>query len=655
MKTKLLFIVTAIALTFASCVKEPNSSEQIERENLIIKVDAKPEVFGNTDTKTYIDNTNTIIWGTGEYMKLAVTAGEKTTFATSMENTADIWNGDKEAYFEFSIALQEAEPYLYQGIYPASAAVSTNNNDPTKYKVDLAATQNATANSYDPSAYIMVAKPETFTEVKTEWTASFRRAAALNKVTLTDLADDITSVEFTAPESAVLAGRRYFNLSTGESGEVYYNESNSVTVKFANAQKGTIVAWFTSWDTELAEGDVFRIVAKSATKSYTRTLSINSKGLKFKEGNLNTLSVNMSSAEVETLDSFVDGDYLILAKNKDKYYALRNAAEGNRRAYVDYTGSLESYVGDADFIWSIVANGSYYTIANDGKYLGTTTVKYAEVKAASDSYTEDAYLLAIDKQEDNTYKISVAKNPSWVLAKNNDAKYGFGFYQASGYSSIVFVPASVDTRETVATPTFSPVAGAVDANTIVTISSATDGATIYYTVDGSDPTTESTSGNTVNIDKAKTIKAIAVKEGYKNSEIAEASYTIKTPQGKIRYTYTITPSDFSSNGYGKDIKAVTATSDDGLKTMEINHADNNAGLTSGKIQFKKSVGYLYNTTDLGTVISVVLNGASPTDSYTLYTGTSENPSTTNKGGYFCIKETAGNTLTCTSITVTFKK
>lgn len=80
----------------------------------------------------------------------------------------------------------------------------------------------------------------------------------------------------------------------------------------------------------------------------------------------------------------------------------------------------------------------------------------------------------------------------------------------------------------VATPTFSPAAGEVDKDSEITITCATDGATIYYTTDGTTPTASSTAYNPASkptIDDNKTIKAIAVKTNYLNSDVSSATYT----------------------------------------------------------------------------------------------------------------------------------
>ena len=86
----------------------------------------------------------------------------------------------------------------------------------------------------------------------------------------------------------------------------------------------------------------------------------------------------------------------------------------------------------------------------------------------------------------------------------------------------------VSGKQTVATPAFSVASGAVDSGTEVTITCATDGAEIYYTTDGSEPTESSTEYTAaISITEAVTLKAIAVKDGMNDSAVSSASYTIK--------------------------------------------------------------------------------------------------------------------------------
>ena len=84
--------------------------------------------------------------------------------------------------------------------------------------------------------------------------------------------------------------------------------------------------------------------------------------------------------------------------------------------------------------------------------------------------------------------------------------------------------------EQVATPTFTPAAGEYTAAQSVEIACATDGASIYYTTDGTDPTAASEAYTAaIAVGESMTIKAIAVKEGMTDSEIASAEYTINIP------------------------------------------------------------------------------------------------------------------------------
>jgi uncharacterized repeat protein (TIGR03803 family) len=80
-----------------------------------------------------------------------------------------------------------------------------------------------------------------------------------------------------------------------------------------------------------------------------------------------------------------------------------------------------------------------------------------------------------------------------------------------------------------AMPSFSPPGGTYNSTQMVTISDATSGATIYYTNDGSYPTTNSavyTKPITITVNSPEVINAIAVANGYFDSNAATASYLI---------------------------------------------------------------------------------------------------------------------------------
>ncbi|UOZ08268.1 chitobiase/beta-hexosaminidase C-terminal domain-containing protein [Amycolatopsis sp. WQ 127309] len=85
---------------------------------------------------------------------------------------------------------------------------------------------------------------------------------------------------------------------------------------------------------------------------------------------------------------------------------------------------------------------------------------------------------------------------------------------------------------TVAAPTFSPPGGTYSAAQTVTISSATSGATIRYTVDGSTPTASSPQYTApISVPGSRTVNAIALKSGSTTSAVSSATYTIGTQAG----------------------------------------------------------------------------------------------------------------------------
>ena len=88
--------------------------------------------------------------------------------------------------------------------------------------------------------------------------------------------------------------------------------------------------------------------------------------------------------------------------------------------------------------------------------------------------------------------------------------------------------------EKAATPVFSPSAGNFDSNQNITISTTTAGAVIYYTTDNTTPSTSSNKYSTAisvaGDGTSITIKAIAVKSGMDNSNVASGTFTIDYDQ-----------------------------------------------------------------------------------------------------------------------------
>lgn len=108
-----------------------------------------------------------------------------------------------------------------------------------------------------------------------------------------------------------------------------------------------------------------------------------------------------------------------------------------------------------------------------------------------------------------------------------------------------------------ATPTFTPSGSTYTSTQQVAIADATTGANIYYTVDGSVPTTASTLyTGPITVSQSQTINAIATASGYANSGVASASYIINqpvalpvfsVPSGNYTSTQTVTISDATPN------------------------------------------------------------------------------------------------------------
>lgn len=96
--------------------------------------------------------------------------------------------------------------------------------------------------------------------------------------------------------------------------------------------------------------------------------------------------------------------------------------------------------------------------------------------------------------------------------------------------TIATIIAKLNADEKVDNPAFVLAAGTYTAAQSVAITCPTSGAAIYYTLDGTTPTTTSTLYTTaITVSATATIKAIAIKSGMIDSDVVSATYTINIP------------------------------------------------------------------------------------------------------------------------------
>ena len=136
-----------------------------------------------------------------------------------------------------------------------------------------------------------------------------------------------------------------------------------------------------------------------------------------------------------------------------------------------------------------------------------------------------------------------------------------------------------------ATPLFSEPSGTYNGAQTVTISDATTGAAIYYTTDGTTPTTSSTlSTGPIKVSATETIEAIASATGYSTSRLATATYKITLPTASTSVASSLNPSTF-----GAAVKfSATVTSSGGTPSGTVTFKDGSSTLGTGALSSGKA-------------------------------------------------------------------
>jgi hypothetical protein len=223
---------------------------------------------------------------------------------------------------------------------------------------------------------------------------------------------------------------------------------------------------------------------------------------------------------------------------------------------------------------------------------------------------------------------------------------------ATGYANSGVASAAYVVNTSPATPVISPAGGTFSAAQTVTITDATQGATIYYTVDGSTPTAGSTQYSApFMVSNTETVSAIAISPGG-SSVVATAVFTINLPAAgtytsaqqvalssappgaSIYYTTdgstpSATPSELYSSpinvGTSETIQAIAAAAGDASSavssaayTININVPPPTISPATGATLPVNGTVALSDT-DANAVIHYTVDGSQPSSSSSVYT------------------------------------
>ena len=311
-------------------------------------------------------------------------------------------------------------------------------------------------------------------------------------------------------------------------------ESKTVAVNFANLTGSVsysgLSSPFSATGTISETGDKITISADASTiGDYSQTLTVSS--VADNKSAEVTVTMNVIAAPEPTgqfelfSGDLEEGDYVLYYSGK----AMNNVISSNRLGYTTVTPTDNVITNpDESIIWHIAKSGNQWTIYNvqSAAYAASTGAANKVQLLAELNNTNQSYGLWTVSGTEAYDFVNVYNNnqsPKVNAYLRNNTTYGFACY-GSGTGGALTLYKKADGKP--ATPTFSVEGGIYFESQSVEISCSTNGASIYYTLDGSTPTNASTPyTSAISISESKTLKAVAIKDD-KSSNEATAGYTI---------------------------------------------------------------------------------------------------------------------------------
>ena len=361
------------------------------------------------------------------------------------------------------------------------------------------------------------------------------RALYIKSITVVyDNSGSTSNPSLSVSPASIAFGEKAINSSNTETFNVTFaNLTEDLSVSVGSGLTGVSVSPATISTTATSPQTITVTYAPSDEGSISGNITVSNTADNLSQ----TVAVTGSAYDPSNVDTYerytgalVEGDYIIVANAE---VAMKNVISSSRFTNETVTVSNDCITNPSEnIIWHIAPDGDYYTMYNAavGKYAAGTTNNNQGTLV--DDVTDYARW-DITYSYSNYSVVCYGRNSSSNKYLRRNGDYGWGTYANSTGNVPTFYKKVVANQ--VAQPTFSVAAGTYYETKNVELSCVTDGATIYYTTDGTTPSSSNGTEYTtaISVSTTTTIKAVAVKSGMADSDVATATYTIEQPYSTI--------------------------------------------------------------------------------------------------------------------------
>lgn len=651
---KSIFAFVVAATAFASCVKEGNApvieNSEVKTVQFFANSIETKTAFGTPDGKIY----PTLWTANDSEVKLSL------NYASPKNAYVEVSDDFTTANFTAEIEDDASGAYVFYAMSPASAYNSFHASD--KYlSANISTIQTPLVNSVDEKAQVLYAISEQFDEMPSSVSFNFNHFTAYGKLSFVNLNLDGATVTSVAIESSVdFAGRWNYMVETGD----FQVNSGSSVIELNTSNTENL--WFACAPVDM-NNQTLTFTVNTDKGPLSKTVTLTDK--KFEAGKIATMKVDMAGVEfaesvvyelvTDPSELTVDSEIIIVAS--DYNVALSTTQNNNNRgqAAVTKDGNTISDPNPAVQVITI----------EDGTKDGTVAFNVGNGYLCAASSSSN-YLRTENTLSDNSsWTVSITEGVATIVAQGTYTRNTMQYNQSNSlfacYGSASQKAVSIYKRQgTGSAPLPKLTAPVVTAElngdeTGINVSwQAVENATSYVISGiGDDVETTVTSYSFTDLASGTyTVTVTAKAEGYKSASSEDLSVTVpyvNTGSAKT-YTLTITKDNFNSTSYAanNNDKITTVTAEDG-STLDVTWTSYQVMNQNSTMQWQKSKGYIYNKTDLGTIVSVTVDSSAGT--FTKYVGATQQPTTdAGAGGYFQI--TVGSaTGKVNSITIVFQK